>query len=100
MANRNIITRTIRWRDYFLTIRERHSYIWPDSSHIEIYVVRPKRAKIPITDTGYRSHFINTEELSLAGGTVAFVTHWLEAEAATKKWQQADAKARQGSFDF
>ena len=63
-------------------------------------MVRPKRAAIPITPTGYRSHFIANEALLLAGGAVAFITAWLDREAGTKTWQRAEIKAQQITLDF
>ncbi len=100
MTKRRIITHKLMWRDIFLTIREQADYIWPGQSHIEIHVVRPKRTILPITQTGYRSHFIGSEELSLAGGAVAFVTAWLDREAASRSWQRAEIKAQQLKLDL
>ena len=62
------------WRDILIVIRHELDYLWKGTSHIEVHVVRPKRAAIPITETGYRSHFIDTLELINAGGVVTFVT--------------------------
>ena len=81
-------------------MREQHDYLWHGQSHIEVHLVRPKRSIIPITETGYRSHFIDSEELSLAGGAVAFVTAWLDHEASSKKWQRAEIKAQQLTLDL
>ena len=100
MTKRRIITHKLMWRDILIIVREQADYLWPGQSHIEIHVARPKRAIIPITETGYRSHFIGSEELSLAGGALAFVTAWLDREAASKKWQRAEIKAQQLTFDL
>lgn len=97
---RRIVTHKIEWHDILLVIHEQHDYLWPGQSHIEVYVVRPKHAVIPITQTGYRSHFIDTEDLSLAGGAIAFITNWLDREAVCKKWQPADLEARQLKLDL
>ena len=61
-------------------------------------MVRPKRAPIPITETGYRSHFIDTLDLINAGGAVTFVTAWLDREAKSKDWQNREFKLRQGDL--
>ena len=58
-------------------------------------MVRPKRAAIPITETGYRSHFIDTLELINQGGVVTFVTAWLDREAKSKDWQNRELASRQ-----
>ena len=100
MNRPNRTTSKIEWRGILLIVRTQADYLWQGQSHIEVYVARPKRAIIPITQTGYRSHFIATEELSLAGGAVAFVTAWLDSEAASKAWQRAEIRAQQLSFDL
>ena len=46
-----------RWQ---CTTVSRIDYLWNGTSHIEVHIVRPKRAPIPITETGYHSHFIDT----------------------------------------
>ena len=126
MTKRPIKTHKLTWRGIALVIREQHDYLWPGQSHVEVYVVsktrvkvvsktrfqpdvsktgvhrnaRPKHAVLPITETGYRSHFIDTEELSLAGGAVSFVTDWLDREAITKKWQRAVLEGAQLELDL
>ena len=98
MTTRTIITHTIEWHGVLLVVRHRADYLRPGSSHIEVYVVRPKRATIPITETGYRSHFIDARELTQAGGPVAFVVAWLDAEAKSKEWQKREFERRQGDL--
>ena len=41
-------------------------------SHLEIRSVNPPKAELPITETGYLSHFLQPEELDQAGGPVAY----------------------------
>ena len=67
----------------------------PSVSHIEIIVLAPKAAPIPITNTGYLSHFLDEEHLATAGGPVAFFLDWIEREARTKQWAKAEFKWRQ-----
>lgn len=83
------------WRDWTLTVRHTTNYLGFKEDHIEITVAKPKGAPIPITDTGYRSHFMQAADLKRAGGPVAFVTAWLEQEARTKAWARAELKWRQ-----
>lgn len=55
--------------------------------HIEL---RSKgRAPLPVTETGYRSHFMSKGTVSEHGGAVAFVTEWLDHEAARTGWRGA-----------
>ena len=52
--------------------------------HIEVSAAG--RAALPITETGYRSHFIACGIVAEHGGAIAFVTAWLEHEAAKTGW--------------
>ncbi|NCO04105.1 MAG: hypothetical protein GW903_07945 [Alphaproteobacteria bacterium] len=52
--------------------------------HIEL---RAKgKTKLPVTETGYRSHFMDKGAVAAHGGAVAFVTAWLDHEAARMGW--------------
>ena len=95
---KRIPTYQIEWRGIRLVIRHQIDYLWAGQSHIEIDVVAPSRAAIPITETGYRSHFIGTLELINAGGAVTFVTAWLDREANSKKWIARELREAQGDL--
>ena len=71
-------------------ITHAREYLVAGTDHIEIEAVRPKRARLPITETGYLSHFIDWQQLSAAGGPVTFVTAWLERASATKDWRRQE----------
>lgn len=62
-------------------------------AHLELRV--PDKRKIPVTDTGYRSHFHPPGQVEAAGGVEAFVTQWLDLEASTAKWKATEQKDRQ-----
>lgn len=81
-------------------IRITHSrdYLSKGSDHIEIESVRPKRAALPMTETGYRSHFMPALELINAGGPVTFVRAWLDRDAASKGLQKQAATRAQGDL--
>jgi len=66
-----------------------------DTAHLEIEAVAPERAMLPITETGYRSHFTSAATVGSYGGPVAFVRAWLDEEAATPAWRRREAAARQ-----
>ena len=56
---------------------------------------------MPITATGYLSHFIPALQLINAGGPVTFITAWLERETQSKTWQkQAVAKIQGDLFQW
>lgn len=83
------------WRDVTCRVRHTPDYLSKGWTHIEIIVVEPKGAPLPITETGYRSHFIDAVLLAKVGGPVAFFLDWIEREAATKAWAKAEFKWRQ-----
>lgn len=86
-----------------ITIRITHArdYLSSGSDHIEVESIRPKKAPLPITETGYRSHFMPALELMNAGGPVTFVTAWIEQEAKGKAWSKtATAKAQGDLFSW
>lgn len=77
------------------------SYLVSGQDHIEVQVRNPQGARLPITETGYRSHFIPTTELINAGGPVTFVTAWIDKEAKSRDWQRRESTRAQGNlFDW
>ena len=88
-------THKLVWRHVTCRVRHTPNYISKGWSHIEIIVLAPKAAPIPITQTGYLSHFLDEEHLAAAGGPVAFFLDWIEREARTKQWAKAEFKWRQ-----
>jgi hypothetical protein len=69
-----------------------------DTAHLEIRAISPEGVPLPITETGYRSHFTNAETVASYGGPVAFVLAWLDEEANTPAWRRRAAAARQLSL--
>ncbi len=55
--------------------------------HIELH--SDGRAPLPVTETGYRSHFMSKGTVAEHGGAVAFATAWLDHEAARTGWSGA-----------
>jgi hypothetical protein len=88
-------THKLIWRDTTCRVKHTPNYLSPGWTHIEITVVSPKGAPLPITGTGYRSHFLDEELLAAAGGPVAFFQRWIEQEATTKAWAKVEFKWRQ-----
>lgn len=68
------------------------------TAHLQVESVRPERAPLPITETGYRSLFLAREEVDEAGGPVAYVLAWLDHAAADPKWQAAELRRGQLSL--
>lgn len=67
-------------------------------AHLEVLTLAPEGAPLPITETGYRSHFLDPAAVAEAGGAVAFVTAWLDHDAKGKAWKTLDAASRQISL--
>lgn len=55
--------------------------------HIELRT--ENKAPLPVTETGYRSHFMNKEAVAHHGGAVSFVTTWLDHKAERTGWSNA-----------
>lgn len=72
---------------------------WTQISHIELRAINPERAPLPLTETGYLSHFfeIGTIEAS-DGDVVAQVTAWLDEAALSPEWQAHLAGDAQGDL--
>lgn len=72
---------------------------WRVIAHLEIRSVTPERARLPITDTGYRSHFHPPGTIEAHGGdVVAQVITWLDEEAAKPAWRRYLDASRQGEL--
>lgn len=65
-------------------------------SHFEVRALNPRGAPLPITKTGYRSHFFHPESVDFSEcGVVAFITDWLDTEAEKPDWKECVEVTRQ-----
>jgi len=67
-----------------------------DFDHLEITAMND--AQIPITETGYRSHFLPDGIVEEHGGPEAYVLAWLNYEAEKDAWKQKAEAAKQLSL--
>jgi hypothetical protein len=84
-------SQTFTWRGIRCRVSHERDYLSRGWSHLELRVISPAGAPLPITTTGYLSHFLDEDELTAAGGPVALFRVWLDREACTKAladWQQ------------
>jgi hypothetical protein len=95
----------VEWQDIAIEVRYTPDWLGMraksasyGTAHLEIEAVKPAKAPLPITETGYRSHFCQPEEIEREGGPAAFSVAWLEAAAQSSAWQTAQMKARQLTF--
>lgn len=91
-ASWNGIQLAITWEPRWLNLDDDYGL---DTAHLQIEAVTPERAMLPVTETGYRSHFTTAEAVTAMGGPVAFVLAWLDEEAASPVWQRQAEAARQ-----
>lgn len=72
---------------------------WKVIAHLEVRSIKPERAPLPITETGYRSHFHQPGTIEGMGGdVVAQVISWLDEEAKSPEWRRIAMQARQLSL--
>lgn len=83
------------WRGISITVRytpERFA----GNDHIE--VESEGKQPLPITQTGYRSHFLLPEELAEFDSPAAYVMAWLDHEADNSDWCAHEAARSQLSL--
>lgn len=99
MTDRSTQTFTARWAEIDLLISFERKWFGGDfTSHLEIRSAEPERAPLPITETGYRSHFCPAAVIDDAGGPVAFVLAWLDQAARSPSWKAGEVARRQLSL--
>lgn len=88
-----------------LTIETLHTPEWSEShrricghalAHLEI--TSAGRAPLPISQTGYRSHFTDAGDIEAAGGAVAYVRAWLDHAGLSPEWIAARQQTQQLSL--
>lgn len=70
------------WRGIEIEVRHERNWLKSGLDHLEI--VAEPRTPLPITSTGYRSHFIDPGDLDDYEDVVDFARCWLDA--AAKDW--------------
>lgn len=72
---------------------------WGVIAHLEIRSIAPECAPLPITSTGYRSHFHPVGTVEAHGDdVVAQVRAWLDEEAKKPDWQAYVNRSKQGEL--
>lgn len=88
-------TERLTWRGIEMTATHTRDWLSDGWSHLELRVMKPKGIPVPITTTGYLSHFTEEDIVKAAGGPAAFFLAWLERETHSKTYKEALAKWRQ-----
>lgn len=62
---------------------------WKVIDHLAIRSIKPEDAPLPITRTGYLSHFMQAGTVEAYGGDiVAQIVAWLDDEARSAEWRE------------
>ena len=85
----------IEWQGVLIRIEYEEHYLEGYMSHIALHVLKPYNAPLPVTETGYRSHFLDQGTVEAGGGVVAFVQAWLDHEALSNAWLESVLSSRQ-----
>jgi hypothetical protein len=90
----------INWQSIEIEIRYAPDWLGMSASgseygtaHLEIE--QPGRNPLPVTETGYRSHFTPAIDIEDAGGPVAYAVQWLDWAARDPQWLETVANGRQ-----
>ncbi|MFT4075640.1 MAG: hypothetical protein QM647_08900 [Asticcacaulis sp.] len=100
-TERTIETFIIDWQGITLSVTYEANWMnckRPGYAHLQIESITPRRMPLPITETGYRSHFIHPSAVVELDGPVAYVLAWLDATANAPEWREAQDHRRQLSL--
>jgi len=103
-ADRAIQNDTVKWRGVLIEITYEVSWLSIDRpgdravAHLTVTAIEPKRARLPITETGFRSRFLDPAEVDGEGGPVAYVAAWLDAMSRSQDWLEYEQSRRQLSL--
>ena len=100
----NVTHHVLEWNGITISVTYDDEYLGPNKTspnalaHLAVQSVSPERAPLPMTSTGYKSHWLHPQEVSAEGGPVGYVLAWITQEAETREWQERAAAAKQYSL--
>lgn len=89
---------TFTWHGIDIEVRYQPDWLTSFIAHLDVTSLKPERAALPFTETGYRSHFLDPGIVEAAGGPIAFVTAWLDEAAKDDEWRERESQTRQLSL--
>jgi len=98
-CERKFTTEIVVWEG--TTIRVKYEPNWlggGNTAHLELHVLDPEGAPLPVTDTGYRSHFLCCGIVEECGGPSAYVRNWLDEAGRAPEWRRMVDRRRQLSL--
>lgn len=84
------------WKGLTVQVGVKRNWSNLEITHLEIRCVEP----IPITETGYRSHFMPQADLDKWSDPKEFVLAWLEDASASVEWKRIWDARQQFNFQF
>ena len=88
------MTLSLNWEGIRIGVSHKTNWQNTDYDHIELRADE----KLPVTETGYRSHFIASGELALFYSLEDFVRQWLDEAVTSDVWQRHLKDSRQLSL--
>lgn len=82
------------WQGISITLKCTENWLSTGYDHIELRASE----RLPMTETGYRSYFIQQDELALFDSPLDFVRQWLDMMAQEKSWQKHQKSSQQLSL--
>ncbi|MDO9609871.1 MAG: hypothetical protein Q7J26_15210 [Brevundimonas sp.] len=83
----------IRWNPEYIVYEDRSRI-----AHLEVVSMSPKRAPLPITETGYRSHFTPVSAVQIYVTPEDYVAAWMDQASRSPEWTAFDQANRQLSL--
>jgi hypothetical protein len=88
--------RRIEWQGIEIEVRWNPVHYRDDEvtiAHLELQT--DNRQRLPMTETGYRSHFVQRANVDAYGGPVEYVNAWLEEAAMSADWKRYVQESKQ-----
>jgi len=79
------------WCEREIEVRHQENWLNTCYWHVELRCSE----RLPVTETGYRSHFVPAAEFANESDVRTFVESWLDEAALSPAWQQYLADSRQ-----
>lgn len=80
------------WRGINIEISYNPSWM---ASYAHLQIQSENNKRLPMTETGYRSHFTLAANIEEYGSPIDFVKAWLEHDAKSKEWKAYGIESKQ-----
>lgn len=95
-------THTLVWRGIIIEVTYEASWLRREGfycpCHLTLKTIVPERCPLPVTETGYLSHFTDPVRVANAGGPLAYVIAELDTAATSAKWRRQEVEQGQLSL--